>query len=249
VEFPPAALSAWDYAKSQNTLNPWETFMDLVTIPSEPSFEQIMRSAKSTRLLKYRSYAKKDAFSSDMMLSPPSSKDLSPKTRNQLEILWISPWYRWAVLVLSYLTFPFITQLLAKFVTMTSSPLAEIATQFAPGISILYGTFISVTLSILYDRQNKIQTNISTESASMAIVLRSCLSLFRDDKNHMVDVGQCIADQIRHLVMESRGEEIMSIIYSDPYARILEIVLEKEREHSANDHPDAVCTHFRFIYF
>ena len=240
IEFPPYALSAWDYAKSRNALNPWESFIDFVTIPSEPSFEQIMKSAKSTRLLKYRNYAKRDAFSSENMHVPPSSKDLSPKARTQLEILWISPLYRWAVLVIFYLIFPYITQLLSKFVTMSPSHLAEITSQFGPGISILYGTFISITLSILYDRQNKIQTNVSAESANMAIVLRSSLSLFRDDKNRMVEVGQCIADQIRHLVMESRGEEIMCLIYSDPYARILELVLEKEREQPANDHPDAV---------
>ena len=243
VEFPPNALSAWDYAKSQNALKPWESLMDLVTIPSEPSFEQIMKSAKSTRLLKYRSYAKRDAFSTENIHVPPSSKDLSPKTRNQLEILWINPLYRWAILVLSYLIFPCITQFLAKYITTTSTHLAEITMQFGPGISILYGTFISITLSILYDRQNKIQTNISAESANMAIVLRSSLSLFRDNKDRMVEVGQCVADQIRHLVMESRGEEIMCLIYSDPYARILELVLEKEREHSSNDHPDGVCVH------
>jgi len=254
LEFPPNAMTAWDYAKSQNKLNPIQSLIDLITIPSEPSFDQILKSSKSTRLLKYRSYARKDAFSTENMNVPPSSTDLSPKTRTALEVLWISPLYRWATLVISYLLFPYITQLLHTYVTMTPSQLAEITTQFGPGISILYGTFISITLSILYDRQNKIQTNISAESANMAIVLRSSLSLFREDKDKMAAVGQCMADQIRHLVTESRGEEIMCLIYSDPYARILELVLEKEREQPANDHPDAVramirlCIYCHFVF-
>jgi len=37
-----------------------------------------------------------------------------------------------------------------------------------------------------------------------------------------------VADQIRTLVRGSRGQELMGVMYSDPYARILELIEERE---------------------
>ena len=253
-EYPPSALPSNkndlytnNSTASKKTISTSESILQLFSIPLESSFERIMDSAKATRLLKYRSYAKREAFMQDSITSQPTLGDLSPPPRTDLETLWISPLYRWAILLASYLIFPQITTILEKFVSPSSSTeLAGIVSQFAPGVSVLYGTFISYTLSILYERQNKIQTNVSIESSVLSIVCRNTLALFREDSKRLIEGSQCIADQIRHLVKESRGEELMCLIYSDPYAKIYELLLDKERDLSSKDHPDTVRI---FIFF
>ena len=105
-----------------------------------------------------------------------------------------------------------------------------------PGISILYGTFVSLTLSILYRRQRDIQDNVAQETSLLLLIMRNMLSLFgggadrtngRDCRiKHQlaIDAGQCVAIQIQTLVQSSRGEELMRLIYADPYARLLELL-------------------------
>jgi hypothetical protein len=48
--------------------------------------------------------------------------------------------------------------------------------------------------------------------------------LFRKDPSLLEETGQCAADQIRTLVKGSRGGELILLMYSDPYARMLELV-------------------------
>ena len=45
-----------------------------------------------------------------------------------------------------------------------------------------------------------------------------------------IEVGQSCADQIRLLAKGSRGSELLAIMYSDPYSRMLELVEEREYE-------------------
>jgi len=70
----------------------------------------------------------------------------------------------------------------------------------------LYGTFVSLTLSILYERQRKIQEAVALEASLLVYATRGLLSLFRKDKQLSLDAGQCTADQIRTLIASSRGE-------------------------------------------
>ena len=124
---------------------------------------------------------------------------------------------------------------------MTPDLLNELTNNFAPGISILYGTFISLTLAILYDRLKNIQNSVVTESSLISLATQNILTIFKNDEDRMVRGGQCIADQIRILVKESRGRELMALIYSDPYLRILELVAEKEEEIFTEKGSDALA--------
>mmetsp|Transcript_26472 Transcript_26472/g.48024 ORF Transcript_26472/g.48024 Transcript_26472/m.48024 type:complete len:516 (-) Transcript_26472:475-2022(-) len=196
-------------------------------IPSEPG---VAKSASQTRLRKNRSYANPLSFSTQNMTCPPSLNDLSPRPRSRFEEFWISAPARVLSLGVSYLSFPYITKLLEQFVTIEASQLDEIASKFTPGISILYGTFVSLTLSILYNRQTSIQDTVAIESSLITVLLRAVLGLFQNEKECCIEAGQCIADQIRILVRGSRGEELMSLMYSDPYARISELVACREDE-------------------
>lgn len=57
------------------------------------------------------------------------------------------------------------------------------------------------------------------EASFLVHITRAMLSLFRQDKNRSITAAQCVADQIRTLVFSSRGEELMLLMYADPYAQ------------------------------
>lgn len=111
---------------------------------------------------------------------------------------------------------------------MRPDQLSGITSNFGPGVSILYGTFISLTLSILYERQRDIQNDAAMEASLLALTTRNLLNIFRCDRVLSVKAGQSCADQIRILAKGSRGSELLAIMYSDPYARMLELIYDRE---------------------
>jgi hypothetical protein len=193
----------------------------------EPVFfdnDRLLPTAKGTRLLTGRTYARKEPFAAENVTVPPSLDDLAAIPRVPFEGFWISTPYRLGIFLFSYAVFPFLTKFLDSFVTMSPSDLDDITSKFATGISILYGSFISLTLSILYNRQREIQDHVASESSLLVIEIRTLLSLFKDHREKAIEAGQCVADQIRTLVRSSRGAELMLLMYSDPYSRILELI-------------------------
>ena len=194
----------------------------------EPEFASIEEAAERTRLLESRSYARSDAFLSSEICRPPTLEDLSPPDVKPFDRFWAGAPFRLSVLIAAYFFFPYLTMFLDEFVTMPPNELDEITSKFGPGISILYGTFVSLTLNILYNRQQSIQKDVSTESSLLSLIQRKILSIFRDDRESAIEGSQCVADQIRTLVRGSRGMELMGIMYSDPYARILELIEDHE---------------------
>lgn len=198
-------------------------------MPVEPGlFLDVENSARRTRLLKTRSYASASAFASANITCPPSLSDLDREPPEKSETFWISTFARFLALAGSILAFPFIIETLDKFVTLPPEQLQEIASSFGPGISIIYGTFVSLTLSVLYNRQQYIQDDVAQESALLTIICRNLLMLFADNKELAVESAQTVADQIRTLVKGSRGSELTLLMYSDPYSRMLELIAMKE---------------------
>lgn len=208
----------------------WKNFMEVMldvindVTPDKWDVTSMARSNRRTRLLRDRAYAKPEAFATENIANPPGLKDLSPPTRKDGEVFWITNLARLLAFGISYAVFPFITRVLDGFVTMPPEKLDDIASKFGPGISILYGTFISLTLSILYRRQQEIQDDAAIEASMLVLMTRNLMSLFRKDSALLEEAGQCSADQVRTLVKGSRGGELILLMYSDPYARMLELV-------------------------
>lgn len=192
--------------------------------------EQIGISASRTRLLKNRSYSKKDSFMLDSITVPPSLSDLSYPATDTLKGFWVTVPARFLTCIIAYFVFPYITSFVDSFVTLPPEELDEITSKFGPGVSILYGTFISLTLSILYQRVKDIQDAAAKESATLTLVTRNLLSIFKSDRSLAIEAAQCCADQIRTLVKSSRGAELMLVMYSDPYARMLDLIELREEE-------------------
>jgi hypothetical protein len=181
------------------------------TLPIEWGLLQITSSATRTRLLNERAYAKTEPFKQENLSKPPTLQDLSPPLSSAVDTFWIGTTARIINLVAPYIAFPYIIRFLDRFVTMPPEQLDDIVSKFGPGIAILYGTFVSLTLSILYNRQQSIQENVAKESSMVVMVTRDLLSLFRRDQDLAIEAGQCAADHIRTLVRGSRGGELMLV--------------------------------------
>jgi len=190
---------------------------------------------RSTRLVQGRSYARNTAFQKENIDALPNIQDLSsPKQSNDLlsDRLWSTTGFRLAVFLAAFFSFPQITQFLKWQNAVPLSQLGQITERFGPGISILYGTLISLTLSILYERQKRISTEVATESSLLVLLTRNMLDIFKDDEESILEMGESVAVQIRILVKESRGTELMTMIYSDPYGRMLDLLYQKRDQYN-----------------
>ena len=220
---------------SDDSVSPPSTTKKLydVLAPSSPLEFDILVSGvrdsnRKTRLLNRRSYTAREPFEQKYINEPPCLNDLKPPPSPYYESLWISVPFRLISFAVPYFLFPYLILFLDDYVTMQPNQLADITSKFGPGVSILYGTFISLTLSILYERQRDIQNDAAVEASLLALITRNLLSIFRRDEDLSMETGQACADQIRILAKGSRGSELLAIMYSDPYARMLEIVEDKE---------------------
>lgn len=126
---------------------------------------------------------------------------------------------------LSYLLFPFVVAVLEQATqSVPDEDITALVNTFVPSVSIVLGTYFSLTISILYDRFTCMQQELNVEAGKLALVCHHILHLFHDDGEASVVGAQCVADQIRTMVFDSRGKETMGVIYEDPYARILALV-------------------------
>ena len=114
-------------------------------------------------------------------------------------------------------------------VTLETTPLLDgaLSDKLGTGIMILYSTFISLTLSILYERQKNISAEIAKESSTLVLLTRNILEIFKEDEERLLDASDCISNQVRIIVKESRGTELLTMMYSDPYIRILDLLTEE----------------------
>jgi len=183
---------------------------------------------RSTRLLQGRSYAKATAFEKENLLASPSVQDLaSPRTSGDaIDKLWSSTSFRLGVFLISYNALPLLTKFLVSFET---TPMLDgaLSDKLGTGITILYSTFISLTLSILYERQKNISAEIAKESSTLVLLTRNILEIFKEDEDRLLDASDCISNQVRIIVKESRGTELLTMMYSDPYIRILDLLTEE----------------------
>ena len=188
------------------------------------------------RLVEPRIYARQDQFRNNMTEIPPTIDDVAPPPSLYGPLAKALSWNklpaRMIVGTISYLSFPIFAALLrmgleGQNLGHNDQALSELVDQFLPGISIVLGTYISLTLSILYDRKARIQRTVALEAAMLALTYQNLMDLFSQDEEGAVEAAQCIVDQVRTLVRESRGREIMDVIYHDPYYRIQNILKER----------------------
>ena len=184
------------------------------------------------RLIEPRRYARSEQFHMDMRDVEPTVDDVAPISSLYGPVGTFLAWNRLparaVVAGLAYLAFPPLVQYLEENVatpaSIGSSELMDLVNSYLPGISIVLGTYLSLTMSILYQRLTCVQENVAREACVLAFTFSNLLELFEHDREAKRSGAQCVADQVGSLVHESRGREVMRIMYSDPYERILRLM-------------------------
>jgi hypothetical protein len=167
-----------------------------------------------------------------MLHIPPTIDDIAPPPSLYGPLATFLAWNRLpargVVGAMAYLSFPLLIEFLNNVTkNIGSDGLATLLGTFLPGVSIVLGTYFSLTLSILYDRFSRMHETITLEASLLALTFGNVMDLFQNDTEAAIEGAQCIADQIAILVRESRGRETMRVIYGDPYARILQLLSKK----------------------
>eukprot|EP00562_Extubocellulus_spinifer_P034565 CAMPEP_0178698966 /NCGR_PEP_ID=MMETSP0699-20121125/10817_1 /TAXON_ID=265572 /ORGANISM="Extubocellulus spinifer, Strain CCMP396" /LENGTH=527 /DNA_ID=CAMNT_0020345059 /DNA_START=2279 /DNA_END=3859 /DNA_ORIENTATION=+ len=184
------------------------------------------RYTQVERMVEPRTYARPDQFTKEYRDVPPTIADVAPPPSlygpTAKFLAWNDLPARLIVGGMSYFAFPYIVESVTTALgdSINHEALAELVGNFMPSVSIILGTYFSLTLGILYERKRRIQETVALEAAALSRTSLNLLDLFADDAEAAVQAAQCIVDQINILVRDSRGREVMGVIYSDPYARI-----------------------------
>ena len=213
----------------------WEVFSNAIL--DRVFVRRLDASSLRKNFLTKRYYAKNETFARSAFDSPPTVEDLLPYPTPIEDSFSLSVPAAILTFLVSCAIFPFLANFLVAFIDIPPENLEDINSKLVPGVSILYGTFMSLTLSILYNRQRQVQDSVAQETSLLSFLLYNLVSLFRRDRNRMVRAGQYAADQVRILLRENRGIEYMNLIYADPYIRMLQLV-EEEEERLVMDHGD-----------
>ena len=89
---------------------------------------------------------------------------------------------------LSYIAFPYVVAILRQAtLIVTDDDLATLVNSYLPGISIVLGTYFSLTISILYDRFTKLQEALNLEAGLLALTCNNLLALFDHDQEAAVE--------------------------------------------------------------
>jgi hypothetical protein len=193
------------------------------------------------------------------MRTPPTIDDIAPPPTLYGPLATFLAWNRLpARIVVGALAYHFFCPLIdfVNYVVteqhLNDDDIAVLVGTFLPGISIVLGTYFTLTLSILYERFSRMQETISLEASLLALLFTHIVELFEtetrnrqhDENNNddddtatddtMVEGVQCIADQIATLVRESRGRETMRLMYNDPYTRILNLIKQERSRRQGN---------------
>ena len=224
--FPSAAYSNLADEEDQLSFN-YVSFID----------QSILKTySQQTRLIEPRRYVLPDQFQTKNLNVPPTVDDVAMPRTNYGPIARAFAWSglpaRAVVGSASYLAFPWLIAALNTaigssddVVSVDMLELSKLVDSFLPGVAIVLGTYFSLTISILYDRLTQLTGAINAECSQLALTLINLLHLFEDtEPEAAVEGAQCVADQVRTLVEDSRGRETVGVIYSDPYARILRLL-------------------------
>ena len=175
---------------------------------------------QNSRKVENRSYAaNKASFSRDPPYSLNDLDYLSTDnvTPNALPLV-VNLIFKYGLLfLLGWFGFPIIVQLIEPF---TNESTVTVATSIN-GVSVLFGTLISITYSILFNRQSQLQDAATKESATLSYLARAISDWF-DVNSHLFSINdkmdhlQYIWQHCVTLVGKSRAFELVQILEADP---------------------------------
>lgn len=204
-----------------------EAFKELKTEFLEVLDSQISDSKK--RELRSRSYAaQKSSF-----MQPKSYAVGAPKREYTVQDLSFSDtksigysvWFRALVVIFAFLAFPSLESLIMVFHDDLNT--GVVGGAVLPGIGILFGTLISVTYSILLNRQATLQEIATQESSQLSLLTKEISTLFHQEDHRRQVAFQHIWTHAETLINRGRLQELLQIMNSnDPLLNLRDCVTE-----------------------
>ena len=84
----------------------------------------------------------------------PITTDLMPPPPQPGDERWLSSWFRLAIFACAALSYPLLLSAIGSVLPDEGSGVTVIASSFTPGVSILFGTLLSLTVSIRSPRRS-----------------------------------------------------------------------------------------------
>jgi hypothetical protein len=110
---------------------------------------------------------------------------------------------------------PLLLLLLGIVLPDEATGISVLASSFTPGVSILFGTLLSLTVSIQYSRLQRIQDLAASESADICLLTRIVLGVFSTDSEFCNErrsrAAAALAEQVSTLVQRSRQDELLQM--------------------------------------
>ena len=194
------------------------------TWPSDPSITYTDYGLVS-REQQRRAYASLDGFLRIANSSRVDAADLRPPLPRPGDEDWLSFERRGAVVLGASLAYPLLLEVLSKLIAADGS-LLELTGAFLPAVSIIVGSLLSITLSIEYNRLQKIQDLAASESADLALLTRLIRGVFAGERlapQRQAALEQ-VGEQISTLVKRSRREELELMLDRDPIGAIVDVL-------------------------
>jgi len=194
------------------------------TWPSDPSITYTDYGLVS-REQQRRAYASLDGFLRIANSSRVDAADLRPPLPRPGDEDWLSFERRGAVVLGASLAYPLLLEVLSKLIAADGS-LLELTSAFLPAVSIIVGSLLSITLSIEYNRLQKIQDLAASESADLALLTRLIRGVFAGERlapQRQAALEQ-VGEQISTLVKRSRREELELMLDRDPIGAIVDVL-------------------------
>ncbi|CAM9665966.1 unnamed protein product [Chrysoparadoxa australica] len=137
---------------------------------------------------------------------------------------------RLAVMVAAYFSFPTACQILGPIVHSTDSMMGDevkagLTGSFLPGISLLFGSLFSYTISLLVTRQQRIEELITQELSDLSFLLWHVQVFFSADPKNLEKSLRAIWRHTDQLIGQSRYQEMLTLVQSDPIEEVMRVVI------------------------
>lgn len=130
----------------------------------------------------------------------------------------------------AYAFFPLLCHIISPVmnvsdVAVTDRVRAGLTGSFLPGISLLFGTLFSYTISLLVNRQTRIEELVNQELANLNMLLWHVIDFYQQDERKLTHALKEVWRHTDKLIYSSRYEEILSMVQEDPIENLIRYII------------------------
>ncbi|CAM9830835.1 unnamed protein product, partial [Hapterophycus canaliculatus] len=149
---------------------------------------------------------------------------LSPTTRGAI----VSSVFRSIVVLAGFFFFPNIVEDLSPLIFLKDGALTDevrlgLTGSFLPGVSLLFGALFSYTISLLVNRQHKIEEVVNAEVSALSSLVLHLEDYFRYSPDDLEASMEAAWRHTDTLIFQSRYQEILLLVQDDPLEDLMRV--------------------------